>query len=303
MVFETMPMRRDGIFAALWTPAAPDGSLIDGDLVTLMHFLRRHGVHGILALGSTGEFLHFTASQRRRILERILLLAEKMPVVANVSHVNPRAAIELAVHARSAGAAAIAVLPPWFYPLTQDDLVEFFVQIGDTSKLPVLLYNFPELTGVRIELSTIAAVADAVPLAGIKQSGGQFDYHTELLRLGREKKFPVFTGSDTRLPEALKLGVAGCFGGLVNVFPDLLCDIFRAHESGQPEIAEVSAQRLVKMGEILGKVPFPLNVGAVMEARGLPVGFPKQVVSKKTEAARNDLVHEAKGLFREWKLI
>ena len=69
-----------------------------------------------------------------------------------------------------------------------------------------MLYNFPELTGKRIDLPTIAAFADRAPMIGIKQSGGEFAYHQDLIALGREKGFAVMSGSDTRLPEVFQAG-------------------------------------------------------------------------------------------------
>ncbi|MBI2497233.1 MAG: dihydrodipicolinate synthase family protein, partial [Opitutae bacterium] len=85
-----------------------------------------------------------------------------------------------------------------------------------------MLYNFPELSGTRINLETVAAFAQRAGMAGIKQSGGEFAYHRDLVALGRERNFSVFSGSDTRLPEVFALGVDGCIGGLVNIVPDLM---------------------------------------------------------------------------------
>src|SRR5947208_1685974 len=85
--------------------------------------------------------------------------------------------------ARASSADAVALLPPHFYPLAQADLVEFFVRAGEAADLPVFLYNFPERTGNRISLETIGSVADRVRLAGVNQSGGEFEYHRALVEL------------------------------------------------------------------------------------------------------------------------
>src|SRR5437763_14056073 len=106
-------------------------------------------------------------------------------------------------------------------------MLAYFLHVADEVGLPVMLYNFPELTGKRIDLPTIAAFADRAPMCAIKQSGGEFAYHADLVALGREKHFAVMSGADTRLPEVFALGAAGCIGGLVNIVPELMITIDR----------------------------------------------------------------------------
>ena len=97
-------------------------------------------------------------------------------------------------------------MPPSFYSVSDADQLAFFLHAADAAQLPVMLYNFPELTGNRIAMDTIAAFGDRAPMVAIKQSGREFEYHNELIALGREKGFVVFSGADTRLPEVFALG-------------------------------------------------------------------------------------------------
>jgi len=194
------------------------------------------------------------------------------------------------------------VLPPYFFPLAQADLVEFFVRAGEAAQLPLFLYNFPERTGNRIDLETVAAVADRVPLAGVKQSGGEFAYHRSLAELGREKEFVVFSGSDTRLPEAMALGAVGCVSGLANAVPEPIVAIFEAVKSNQRELVSNPIEFMRAMGSLVDEVAFPLNVAAAMEARGQRVGQPKSVVSAATQARYQKLVAQFRHLYETWKL-
>lgn len=85
------------------------------------------------------------------------------------------------------GSPAVALMPPPFFPLSQDDILAFFLHVAEAVDLPVMFYNFSELCGKRIDLATIAACADRAPMCAIKQSGGEFAYHRELIAIGREK--------------------------------------------------------------------------------------------------------------------
>jgi 4-hydroxy-tetrahydrodipicolinate synthase len=246
--------------------------------------------------------LKLEPATRKRLLE-LVLENSSLPVIANVSDLRPEVALDLARFARQNGAAAVAIMAPHFYPVAQPDLVEFFVRVGEAAQLPVLLYNFPERTGNRIDLPTIAEVADRIPLAAIKQSGAEFDYHRALVQLGREKDFVVFTGADTRLPEALSLGATGCVSGLANVVPELVVEIFDAARARPSGPATAAGTRMQELARRIGALAFPLDVAASMEARGLVVGTPKSLLSPGTQRIYAQLVIELKALFREWKLV
>jgi 4-hydroxy-tetrahydrodipicolinate synthase len=292
-----------GIFPAVWTPTDKDGNLMVAELRSHLEFLKRGGVHGFMALGSTGEFPFLEVSTRRRVLEEITTAAGSLPVVGNISDIRPAVVAELGRFCRQIGTAAVAILPPWFYRMNQSDLVEFFVRAADAAQLPVVLYNFPERTGHRIELETVSAVADRVPVIGFKQSGGEFEYHRALTRLGGERKFVVFTGADTRLREAYGIGARGSISGMANAVPELMTEIFKHCEAGTPDLADLATARMKALEPLVDTLWFPYNMAALMAARGLPVGEPKEIVSEESRRTYARLVEQAGALLREWKLV
>lgn len=161
--------------------------------------------------------------------------------------------------------------------------------------LPLGLYNFPEVTGKKIETETIRRVAQSVKVAAVKQSGAEFSYHRALLDLGKELGFPVLTGADTRLPETLKMGCAGTVSGLANVIPDLLRAIYDSHHLGK-DPAEPAAL-VTRIAEGMGPLLFPLDVKAVMEARGLETGEAKNPLSDETRRVYEKVVASVRELF------
>lgn len=292
----------EGIFAALWLPTDSDGNLLREELARNLGFLKQHGISGVLALGSTGEFPQFDLEQRKRALATVAELSAPLPVIANVSDIRPKAVAGLSRFAREIGLPAIAIMPPGFFPSTQDDLLAHFLHAADASSLPTFLYNFPELTGTRINIETVAAFADRAAMAGIKQSGREFEYHQELVTLGRQKNFCVFSGADTRLPEVFALGVAGCIGGLVNIAPDLMLHLYRVCHDGLPGNVNPAFDRLREVGAMVDRLTFPLNVAAGMEARGLQPGAAKAIVSGRSREIYAGIVRDLRAKFREWGL-
>jgi len=184
----------------------------------------------------------------------------------------------------------------------QDDVLAFFLHVAEAIDVPVMLYNFPELTGKRIDLETAAAFADRAPMAAIKQSGGEFAYHHELVALGREKNFAVMSGADTRLPEVFALGAAGCIGGLVNIVPELMVGIHRACTAGRAVEATLAALRMVELGRVIDQLAFPPNVAAGLAARGFSPGASKSILSPRTQQLYAKVVFELSELFARWGL-
>lgn len=292
----------EGIFSAQWIPFGLAGVLDRERLAEHLDFERRQGVAGVLALGSTGEFPRFSLDERKTVLAAVAELAAPLPVIANITDIRPDAAIALGRFARELGLPAVALMPPYFFPVSAADMLAHFLRVAEAVDLPVLLYNFPELTGNRIALSTVAAFADRAPMIGIKQSGAEFAYHHELVALGREKGFAVMSGADTRLPEAFAIGAAGCIGGLVNIVPDVMVELYRARGAGDLDRMIEPARRLAAVGAILDRLTFPLNVAAGLEARGFDPGEPKAVVSEESRRIYEGIVLQLGTLFSDWNL-
>jgi len=293
---------RQGVFAALWIPTDARGRLMKRALAAHLAFLRKSGVHGVLALGSTGEFIRMNLTQRQAVLETVVEHAGSLQVIANISSIRLDEVIALGKVARRLRLPGVAMMPPTFFPVSQADMLEFFLRAAEGVQLPVYLYNFPELTSNRIGLDLITQFAKRAPMAGIKQSGGEFAYHKELIALGRAKNFSVFSGADTRLPEVFALGADGCIGGLVNFAPEYMVAIYEACRAGRPEACKIEAARMREIGPVVDRMLFPLSVATGVEARGFKPGSPKTVVSPASAKIYRGIVAEFRRKFKAWGL-
>jgi len=285
-----MQIQPQGIFCALWTPLDSKGEVIWEHLQRHLEFVLDSGVHGLMALGSTANFPYLSLDKRKKILETVSVTCREreIPVIINVSDVSFRNVIELAEHAQSCAVSAMAVLPPWYYGVEQTDLAEFFIEVGRRVTLPLALYNYPEMTGKKIELETIKKVGSTIPLFGFKQSGADFDYHHSLMEIARTYKFGLYTGADTRLPEAAKLGASGSISGLANATPDVLARIWNKTKEGIYE-SEDSAT-MTQLSRFMSEIPYTLNVKAALQARGFETGESPNPLSKETLQKYNNLV-------------
>jgi dihydrodipicolinate synthase/N-acetylneuraminate lyase len=243
-----MPFLLQGIIPAVWTPTDADGKLLTAGFQKNIAAMIAAGADSLLVLGSTGEFIHLTASQRKEVLETALEFAGKTPVLTNISDTNPRVVADLGRHAKQCGAAAVSLLAPWFYPLNEDDLVAFFVSAGKSLDLPLILYNFHAMTGKRITPEIVRRIGSEIQIGGLKHSAGDLEEHKELAAVGAELGFNVVTGWDTHLPEAMALGAKGCVAGLANVVPELIVKVYQAVASGRSEDVHEPARQMRKIG-------------------------------------------------------
>ena len=298
-----MDQNQAGVLCALWTPLDEQFRVDTRLLRTTLEFVLEQKVHGVMALGSTGEFLHLTTAQRKEVFQTISEGAPGKPLIANISHVRPRDAFDLGLHAKQHGAQMIALLPPWFYPMSQEDIAEFFIKIAEEVRLPLAIYNFPEMTGKKVELATIRAVAKRVPVRAVKQSGGDFAYHRELGELARELNFALFTGADTHFPEAAELGATGIVSGLSNAVPEVVLRTYTAVTAGKADTVERERKFLGQMADYMGRIAFPLNIKSAMEARGIATGLLKSPISAETRRTYESFVAELRAFYSSARMF
>jgi 4-hydroxy-tetrahydrodipicolinate synthase len=298
-----MPSLPDqGIIPALWTPTDAAGRVIESALRAQLERVAAAGVQGLMVLGSTGEFPLLALPERQRVLALVKRHAPLLPAMAHVSDIRLPVVIELGRQARDLGYEAMSLLPPWYFARAQEDLVEFFARAGEACDLPLFVYNYPERTGNRLALETIAAITERVRVAGVKQSGAEFSYLGDLVALGGQRGFVVLTGADTRLAEALSLGCSGCVSGIADALPRLMVRVYGAFRERDPHAVAAATAQVQAVGDLLDSLEFPLNIGALIEAAGLPAGEFKSPVSSQTRARQTELVGKLRRLIEAKRL-
>ena len=294
---------RTGVIGALWVATDAQGRLLKNDVRRHIQWMADNGVNGILVLGSTGEFCRFTLPQRQKLLADIADANDGvLPMLANLSAMDVAEVAALGKTAKESGYCGGTLMTPWFYPLSQDDILAHLLACADKVDLPAYLYNFPERTGNRIGPAVVEGFALRANMAGIKQSGAEYDYHKELVALGKRYDFSVFSGFDTRMNDVYNLGAVGTIGGLVNMAPEYMVGIYQNFFHGAPADVALYTARLAEIGRIIDQATFPVNVAFGLEARGFNAGVQKIPLSAATLALREKILAELAAKFSEWGL-
>ena len=256
------------------------------------------GVHGLLPLGSTGETASLDEGARRQVLAAVMDAAGgRVPVICGVAQTHLKAARAELAAAASMGATAALVAPPFYYPIDQATVLDFYRRLADGSPLPLLVYNIPQNTKVVIEPPTLSTLAHEGAVVGIKDSSRDFEYFERVLLATRElPDFRVFTGSDTMLMAAVAIGGAGTICGAANVAPGLVVSVFEAADSGQWELARTRQDRLIELVMAVREGVFPAAIKAGVAMQGVCEPWPMPPVAALDEAATARLRKRLEGL-------
>ena len=206
-----------GTLAAAITPLRDRGSALDDEaFAPYVDFLIDGGLDGILALGTTGEGILLSVEERKRAAEWFVEAARgRFQVAVHAGAQTTADTAELARHAATAGADAVAVIGPPYYVLDEEALYRHFAAAAEAAEpLPFYLYEFKGRAGYSIPLSVIERLGDRV--AGLKVSNQPWEAVEPYLIAGLD----VFIGAETLVPRGLEHGAAGSVSGLAAAFPE-----------------------------------------------------------------------------------
>jgi 4-hydroxy-tetrahydrodipicolinate synthase len=248
MSSEALPV---GIVTPLVTFFDPEGG-VDRDAMTrLVDSQLDAGIHGLLAVGSTGELGGMTPSMRTAAIEIVVGAASgRAPVWAGAAGLSTAETVDAAVDAARAGADAILALPPLFFDSSDDELVRHFSMLAEAVDIPVIAYDVPPRTPRKIPMGVVVRLAEAGVLAGVKDSSGDLTAG----RLTNEATagipgFRSYIGSEVTIDAAFVLGFDGIVPGFANVLPRPAVEIFEAWRHGA--IGREAQAEYVRLFEIL----------------------------------------------------
>jgi len=248
-----------------------EGEVDPDGVARLVEHVIDGGVHGVLALGSTGETASLDERSRRMVLDCVIKAAGgRVPVLCGVAQSQLASAVAEVDAAAKAGADAALVAPPFYYPTDQAGVLAFYRAVAERASIPILVYNIPQFTKIVMEPATLAALATEGAVQGIKDSSRDFEYFEGVCIATRGVAgFRVFTGSDTMLVASLAVGGSGTICGAGNIAPDWVVRIYDEFTRGDLDAARGSQDRLFELVASVREGVFPLAIKAALHMRGI----------------------------------
>ena len=291
------PLIFRGCATALVTPFQKDHpDRIDTDALT--DLIRRQtdaGIDALVVAGTTGEASALSPKEHRYLITEAKKQAGTTPVIAGCGAPTTAGVIALARDAADAGADAILVVTPYYNKCSQEGLYRHYMTIADESAVPVILYEVPSRTGMKVTLDTYIRLSEHENIAALKDATGDLE-RAVLLRQQIGDALPLYAGSDGVTVPMLSVGAVGVISVVSNLLPEMTARMCRAWFSGDSLQAAVLQCRLAPLIRALFSEVNPIPVKAVLAALGYCSDTYRLPLCEMEEGAVEALVREYRKL-------
>ena len=295
------PSELTGTIVPLVTPFTPDESFDRSGMDRLVDYVLREGADGVIATALTGEGPLLTPDETTLVWDAVFeRIAGRLPVITTVVTSTTRTAVQLVRASEARGAAAIMVtpvLPELYAGRSHDDVVRFYQEVSGETSLPILLFNYPSLTGIDFVPPLVERLAAIPTVKYIKESTGDIRRVHGIQRLLGER-ISVVCGAPNVALESLALGCKAWITGIMNAAPKSARQLMRAVQ----ELSDLALARRIYYRQILPLVDVlarNLNptgtIKAAVCARGVDVGVPRRpghTVGDDDALALSALMHD-----------
>jgi len=244
-----MALKLEGVFPPIPTPFDADGNLLLDKVKSNIGLWNKTGLHGYVVLGSNGEAVMLTDSERAALWQaaREAIPRDKL-FLAGAGVESTRNCIALAKRAAELGADAAMFVTPNYYKsqMNSQTLINHYRVIADASPIPTIIYNMPGATGIDMDAATIIALAEHPNIIGIKDSSGNVAKFADVVRAVRPT-FSVIAGSGGYFYPALCVGAKGAVAALANIAPNECVAIYDAFRAGQHDKAREIQLRMIPL--------------------------------------------------------
>jgi 4-hydroxy-2-oxoglutarate aldolase len=291
MASKTVAIDLSGLLLPVTTPFNLDE---DVDLAGLTANIQRwnaSGVRGYVALGSTGERANLDEREYLQVIETARhATPETLTFIAGAGQQSTRGTILEIGRAATSGADAVLVITPSFYrsAITQAALIDYYLAVADASRIPVLLYSMPDLTGITIEPETAARLCQHPNIIGMKDSSNDIERFRRTVQMVDED-FAMMIGNGTVFADALRAGARGGILAVGCCAPEICLEIFRAFQANENDRATELQNRLTPLARAVTKTYGIGGLKAAMEMAGLTGGAVRAPLRPPGEEARTEI--------------
>jgi 4-hydroxy-tetrahydrodipicolinate synthase len=237
-----------GVIPPVCTPRGADGELDRHSLARLCHRLIDAGVSGLFVGGSTGEAALLDDATRLAALDvAVAAAAGRVPVLYGAIETGTRRVLECARPAVDHGAAAIVSTVPFYVAPHQAEVLAHFAYLRARLAIPIVAYDIPSATQVRLEPATAIALAKEGDAIALKDTSGDLAGLRSIVAGTRDLPFQVLSGSETLADVALSSGADGLVPGLGNVDPAGYVRLYRAARAGDDSTVAAEQERLAAL--------------------------------------------------------
>lgn len=232
-------------------------------LHTLLDRQVTSGIDALVVAGTTGEASALSPEEHRYLITEAKKRAGTTPIIAGCGAPTTAGVIALARDAADAGADAILVVTPYYNKCSQEGLYRHYMTIADESTVPVILYEVPSRTGMKVQPQTYIRLSKHENIAALKDATGDLE-RAVLLRQEVGNALPLYAGSDGVTVPMLSVGAVGVISVVSNVLPEMTVQMCRAWFCGDTLRAAVLQCSMAPLIRALFSEVNPIPVKAVL---------------------------------------
>ncbi|MFQ5947479.1 MAG: 4-hydroxy-tetrahydrodipicolinate synthase [Acidimicrobiia bacterium] len=275
------------VLTAMITPFTSEGEVDYGQVWNLAEYLVETGSDGLVVGGTTGEAPTLSAEEKVALFRTVVeAVGDGAAVVGGTGTYDTKESVELSERAQEVGCHGLMAVTPYYSRPPQAGLIEHFTAIAEATELPVLLYNIPSRTGRRIEVETLAALAEHPSIVGVKDAVGDLAFTTRT-RTETPEEFAIYSGDDILTLPMMSVGGVGVVSVAAHLAGKQVKRMVVAAASEDWKAARSLHLALAPLCEALFWEPNPIPVKAALGALWGPVGEPRSpLVAASDETIR-----------------
>ena len=264
-----------GTFTVTITPFSDDGRTVnEAVLRQFVDWQIANGVHGLIPVASTGEFLSLSDEERHRVAEIVIDQAgQRVPVLIGAGAENTWDVVRYCREAQDLGADGVLVIPPFYSTPTEDELFQHYKTIGEAISIPLMLYNNPATSNIDMLPPLVARLSEIDNISYIKESTMDPTRVRDIIRLseGRMSVFGGIMGYESFINGAVGWTAVGC-----NLMPRQFSDMYRlCVEQRDLQAASRLYDRIKPVIDLVGHNRYVSATKQALALMGLPVGPPR----------------------------
>lgn len=260
-----------GTGVALVTPFNSDKTIDFGSLKKLLEYTAKGGDYYVV-MGTTGESVTLSKEEKKEVLEFVRKNnPKKLPIVYGIGGNNTQQVLEEIESTNLLGISALLSVSPYYNKPSQEGIYQHFVQVANTSPVPIILYNVPGRTASNLTAETTLRLAKHKNVIGIKEASGNLEQCMNIAK-GKPKDFMLISGDDLLTLPLYAVGGVGVISVLANALPEVFKKIKDFALAGRYNKAQQVAFTLLELNGLMYEEGNPVGVKYLLKLKGIGNG-------------------------------
>ncbi|SES76656.1 4-hydroxy-tetrahydrodipicolinate synthase [Oceanobacillus limi] len=277
------------VLTAMITPFDQDGNIDLNKTSELVEYLIENGTDGLVVAGTTGESPTLTTEEKIQLFEHVVKVVNKrVPVIAGTGSNNTANSISLTKKAEQCGVDGVMLVAPYYNKPNQRGLFEHFRSIAKETTLPVMLYNIPGRSVVKMTPETIINLSKIDNIVSVKEATGDLDQASEIIE-NTSDDFSVYGGDDGLTLPMLSIGGNGIVSVASHIIGNDMQTMVKHYLSGNVKEAASLHRKLLPIMNGLFSAPSPTPVKTALKVKGFHVGGVRLPLVPLTEEEEDQL--------------